>query len=76
MYLLKLMDYAKVRVSNETKSGNRRTYNLKGGGVFVRKHLYDFQAECTHQLFDKHNYQIIKDLNMEHVIQNVISLTS
>ena len=50
-----------VKVRNEAKSlSNQRTYNLKKGEwIFMRNKLYDFQAECTHHLYDKHNYQII-----------------
>ena len=67
VYFLKLVHHAKVR--NETKSsGNRRTYNLKIGGIFVRNKLYDFLVECTHLLHDKHNYEIIEYVSMEDVI--------
>ena len=34
----------------------------------MRNKIYDFQAECTYHLYDKHNYEIIEYVSMEDVI--------
>ena len=36
--------------------------------IFVKNKIYDFQAECTYHLYDKHNYEIIEYVSMEDVI--------